>query len=764
MTAAAVDLNPVRVLRHYVWSEPAAAAPPGRATRRVLRGQVQVALAGAALWMVGLVPGLLEWPGTVTWCLALFAAAWVFTAVRIPREPVVLTAVMVATAVVVLFTTRAQEAGSPLAAGWFDAAAIAFIGMATLRRALVGIGLTYAVAVVSWVALVLVTGGIDGDWRLVVVWPMATLSLGLTGSLMAAIVRAGARRLDDIAVSAQRAVTADDVVKAERAQYRSRARLLHDTVINTLAALGRGVAPGSGESVRLRCRQDLELIDRLVPQEQLRDPVSTARARAAALGLTLTVAGTPELLAAVADDVGTAAGGAVGEALLNIDKHAGVRAATMVVSADGPDHVRLSLSDRGRGWDGTGSAGGGVAESIRARCEAAGIGVDITSIPTDGTTITLTLPTGAREASDGVFLNESRIMTAFVSGILLADLAVRTLLTFGVVADAWRSAVAFLLLFVTMTAPWVSRGVWLRPPAPAALALSLVSLPVVLLLPDASGPLSWVWWGSLAGVAVFLALTSMNASAWWVLVAYVAQIVGRWLAASDGLSQLFPDSVVLAIGAIAAVLIRRRVLALMGDADRLARDRDRLREALVRDAAEHQESLRRLRSATDAARSPLELVASGRSPADAATVRRQSARLAPYLRNVSRVDPGLGDLGLEILDLLDDALTGGTTVHLTVDPRVRLPRSDAQRRAMAELIGNLRRQCAPGVELSVTVLGTPDGGGLMAVIAPRPPALDARGLTVSTTSDDPTWLEVSWGDEALPASGGRGSMVTAQRE
>ncbi|MBZ5782510.1 hypothetical protein, partial [Klebsiella aerogenes] len=59
------------------------------------------------------------------------------TILRLPRESALLTAVLIVTAVIVLFGTRAQETGSPLAAGWFDAAAVSLIGLATLRRALV---------------------------------------------------------------------------------------------------------------------------------------------------------------------------------------------------------------------------------------------------------------------------------------------------------------------------------------------------------------------------------------------------------------------------------------------------------------------------------------------------------------------------------------------------------------------------------------------------------------------------------------------------
>ncbi|MFN8124954.1 MAG: hypothetical protein U0R64_00360 [Candidatus Nanopelagicales bacterium] len=754
-------LSPSQVLREYVGKEPSASTPLGPATARVRRGSVIVVLLGQVLWLGGLLPGLLAWPGPVYWCLGVVVVAWVVTWAMIPAEPWMLAVVMVVTAVVVMGATQAQEAGSPLAAGWFDAAAITFVGMATLRRALVGLAATTAVALAAWTVLAVVTGGVEGGWRSVVVWPMATLSLGLTGAIIAAVVRGGARRLDSIAASAQRAVTAEEIVRAEGERYRARARFLHDTVVNTLAALGRGIAPESRDIVAFRCREDLAQIDRLVPGAPLRDPVSTVQARAAALGLAVRVTGNTTALADVDDPVGMAASGALGEALLNIDKHSGVRIADLHVARRGDEMVAVTISDGGRGWDGGHAPGRGISESIVDRCAAAGIAVTVTTTPGAGTTVELLLPVSRDEASDAVFLAESRIMTAVVCAILLVDLGVRAVLSLGIEVGAWRALLAYALLLAAMVAPWVVGAGVERPARSALLALSLVSLPVVLLLPEAGGPVSWVWWGSLAGIAVFLALSAIALSPWWVLVAYLAQLAGRWFMAGGGISVLFPDMLVMAIGALAVVLIRRRILALMRDADQVARDRDRVRVVLLHETADQAESLRRLQAATDAARGPLEDVASGGRQGDDPEVRRRASRAAAYLRNVSRVDPGLGGLGLQVLDLLDDALAVGAPVSLNVDPHVRLPRDAPARAALESFVSLLRGRVADGA-VSLTILGAPDGG-LVSAVAPGLAATtlpEAPGLQVTTAPEIPDWAEVSWSDGGAPPPDGRGSMDT----
>ncbi len=743
------DTAPARVLQQYVWREPATTPPYPSAVARVRRGQVTVAVVGVALWLGGLIPGIIEWPGVVYGCLAVVTVVCLGTVIRPPRETTLLTATLVVTAVAVLWTTKAQEAGSPLAAAWFDAAAVSTVGSATLRRALVWLAAVGAVSVTSW-SLLAVTTGIAGGWHSVIAWTLASLGIGLTAAGMAAVVRAGGRRLDGTVASAEQVITDEEILAVEAAEHAATTRLLHDTVINTLTAIGRGVPASDLGALRLRCQQDLDLIDRSLPGDPLEDPLAAVRSRAAALGLQLTVSGSPDSLQLVSPDVMTALGGAINEALLNVAKHASTGDVAITLDAEeSPGQLLVQVVDSGSGWTGTPPVGGGISESILARCRDVGISARVRSQPGDGTTVTLGVPLSDGVASEAVFIDESRIMTAMVCAVLLVDFGIRTLLTMGV-APAMGSAVAFCLLALTMTWPWWRSSTWHDPGPLAPLGLALVGLPIVLLLPVQQGAVSWVWWGSAAAVAVFLALVAMNASAWWLVLAFVLQMAGRWVAGDESLALVVPDAVVVGLGAVVALWIRARVLALMAETTEVARDRDAARAALVMESANQRESLRRLKRATLVGRRPLDAIAAGERTGAESDIRAEAVALAPYLRNIARVGPELGDLGRSLVGLLDVGLERRAAVTLSIDPKARPPAVSVER-ALVQLIDGVVGELQPkqavtvtlinrGATTLITVLGAADSLDPAALARLR-----GEGVAVShAPGHQEDWVEIAW--------------------
>lgn len=84
------------------------------------------------------------------------------------------------------------------------------------------------------------------------------------------------------------------------------------------------------------------------------------------------------------------------EALTNVRKHAGAREATVSLTADGPDQLRVVIADDGRGFV-PGSQGNGKARplgltSMRERVEALGGTFQVHSQPGSGTQVTATIP------------------------------------------------------------------------------------------------------------------------------------------------------------------------------------------------------------------------------------------------------------------------------------------------------------------------------------------------------------------------------------
>ncbi|NQX15515.1 sensor histidine kinase [Rathayibacter sp. VKM Ac-2857] len=192
------------------------------------------------------------------------------------------------------------------------------------------------------------------------------------------------------------------------AQRRREARLMHDTILATLTLLahrGEGV-PAS--TLRAQAEADLALLRRLDRAEP--EPAPTAveegspvPAVLAEVGRRAQTLGVEVRWHAGADDSGTevplrapaldALARAAGECLENVRRHSGT--ATAHVTLDqGPDSVRVTVSDAGRGFDPSAvpAARLGLAQSVVGRIEAVGGTVRVFSAVGAGTTVLMSVP------------------------------------------------------------------------------------------------------------------------------------------------------------------------------------------------------------------------------------------------------------------------------------------------------------------------------------------------------------------------------------
>ena len=92
----------------------------------------------------------------------------------------------------------------------------------------------------------------------------------------------------------------------------------------------------------------------------------------------------------------------VGEALRNVERHAGTGQAEVTVTG-GAGWAVVKITDRGRGFDSaaTPPSRRGIRESITVRMLAAGGRAAIASRPGAGTTVTVSWPWHDRRAADG---------------------------------------------------------------------------------------------------------------------------------------------------------------------------------------------------------------------------------------------------------------------------------------------------------------------------------------------------------------------------
>lgn len=203
------------------------------------------------------------------------------------------------------------------------------------------------------------------------------------------LVRRAARAADRVAADAHRARRRTELAAARREDERRSAGLLHDTAATTLMMVGTGQVRRTDRWLAGQARRDLGALAQL--------PAAAGRSDVVAL-LREVVDGTPVAVRFSArdprmplpPDVAEAISGGVREALTNVLRHAGVRAASVTVTPVGAGVV-VEVSDQGRGFDPAVVAPTrrGLSEAVHDRMREVGGEATITSRAGAGTTIRL---------------------------------------------------------------------------------------------------------------------------------------------------------------------------------------------------------------------------------------------------------------------------------------------------------------------------------------------------------------------------------------
>lgn len=227
----------------------------------------------------------------------------------------------------------------------------------------------------------------------------------VTGWSIVAATRFGYSFLTDFATRADH-VTQEalrDQARAVAARTASleaseQARVLHDTVVNTLAVIATGGALlHDREAVRARCATDAETATGLqagnddLPLDRL-----SLRAVASQPGFPIRHRGIDGddligLEAGLRPDVARVLRRAVLELVLNAAKHSGASLAELTVVQDG-NLLTVRVSDDGVGFSGSYPADRGLARSVVQRAAEVDIRVAIETAPGEGTTVSLTVP------------------------------------------------------------------------------------------------------------------------------------------------------------------------------------------------------------------------------------------------------------------------------------------------------------------------------------------------------------------------------------
>ena len=244
-------------------------------------------------------------------------------------------------------------------------------------------------------AVVVVAYGL-GAGHLADGWLLVAETIVVAG--LVTVIRGGARQADAIVAAAletERQIRAEE---ARHADEREQHRQLHDTVLSTLTMVTAGAFAGPSAALTTQAARDLRMLqglagapavqDRLAPLTDLTPKLERAAASTGdlAVGLKLVPVTLPS---PVADELVAC----VGEALRNVERHAGTGQAEVTVTG-GEGWAVVKITDRGRGFDpaATPSYRRGIRESITGRMIAAGGRAAIASRPGAGTTVTVSWP------------------------------------------------------------------------------------------------------------------------------------------------------------------------------------------------------------------------------------------------------------------------------------------------------------------------------------------------------------------------------------
>jgi signal transduction histidine kinase len=215
---------------------------------------------------------------------------------------------------------------------------------------------------------------------------------------LVAVIRGGARQADAVVAASletERQIRAEEALRAdEREQHRQ----LHDTVLSTLTMVAAGAFSERTPALTAQAAGDLRVLQGiegapvvpggLAPLTDLRPKLERAAASTDDLAVRLKLVPVT-LPSPVADQLVAC----VGEALRNVEQHAGTGEAEVTVTG-GEGWAVVKITDCGRGFDpaATPPSRRGIRESITGRMLAAGGRAAIASRRGAGTTVTVSWP------------------------------------------------------------------------------------------------------------------------------------------------------------------------------------------------------------------------------------------------------------------------------------------------------------------------------------------------------------------------------------
>lgn len=663
----------------------------------------------------------------LAWALAgCTTAVLVYVVIR-PRAT---TAVMFACAIpaVIQFANLSTVDGEiPFEAfqTWTRAAGWMILLSVPLRRARIGVT-SVCVAIVVSVGCAGAVVGAALDWYALLVVSLATFASAMALAVGVDALFRSAQTDDVMQANQLAAERAAASACAQEEEANRTSWLLHDTVVNTLAAVASGTRAEPGQ-LAARCADDLVQLDRWLGEADESGATLTSAAlwanvlveRARSLAVPLTVSGAEGVLH-LSVEVSQAAIGALTEALNNISKHAPGAPAELLIVMDEAGFT-ATITDHGPGL--RGGARRGMETSIAGRCRLANIAVDVSSRPGGGVAVKLAwrATTNIEQVDEVDFDLRSHVRDAvgtamvWVLGLCLAPV---------LLADTWPEFMVRVLGWVAVAAvAVVLMQRWRSDQEPYrwtnAILVGIAFVSSFLYAWPFDGQVDP--WPYTVGLLVLVLSVAVRQSLLLVAGVWFASAVGIVTANPNVVEQVVDrpgvliaefNLVALAVCGCTIVLLRRHAAA----SNSIYRD---TRDALVRaDAARTARQSRRMRAKAIADLvTPLmrDIAVQRADPIDQA-VRKRAHTLACAARaatNVPTTNPQLEHLLLRAIAQLCEAQLDVQAGVMRADQSQIPPRVERQ---VDALITSAIEGCPIGSQVTLSVSLRQESGGFTVVI------------------------------------------------
>lgn len=502
------------------------------------------------------------------------------------------------------------------------------------------------------------------------------IAVGMAAVEAATAVRGAAVGAARDSKATEERIRAEAAANTYRDEVRALARLLHDTVINTLGAIRRGVGADAVDTTRARCLANLRDLRAWlhgassVPAANVAELLGGVAFDARLLGVEIDAESDGANFTLLPTAVAEGARIAIRELLTNVAKHARSTSAQVRIGLDRGE-LTVSVLDDGPGWDGVSTgAGGGFQHSVVEQCEALGGTVRVLQIAAGGTLIETrwplqpaSAPQGTDESADALPSdlsenNRYRIASRVARWMLGVGIFEAVLFFDG--ARPWGTFATLILLAIAVAWFHVSSRTELDDVSSIFMALavaSVIATPNLGLHTCRVDLAASFGVDAAAGLVVLLCMTGPRKTApMWAAAGTIAGLVAPALLLGDHRTVCVQSVLAILPIELGTVLVatafRRLLERLWSDTGRAHAERTTAARAVATARARDEARTGRLRDVLSAVEPLVEDIADGVVDPNAIEVRESSGRAETALRSLLNIDERLAGLG----DILSNAV------------------------------------------------------------------------------------------------------------